>query len=90
MKRYIRAASGLNEDERDYLEAKLISEVQKMFPEYDVDDINRQGNRIGFGLYTDRGEEVNHYIWTYRPDFEDGPEEQLDEWLDDLRYETGR
>lgn len=88
MKRYIKNATnrGLNEEERDYLEAKIVEEVQKLYPDYDIDDIRRQGNRIRFGVYDDHGNLIAEHEWQYRPDFEDGPEEQLDDWLDDLRY----
>ncbi len=79
----VRSSSSLNEDEREYLVAKICSRMEKLFPEYDVDDINRQGNRIGFGLYDDHGNEYGHYVFTYRPDYEDGPEEQLDDWIED-------
>lgn len=83
MKRYIRSTTVLNEDEFDYLISKIQNKLEKIFPDYDVDDINWDINRIGFGLYDAKGNEHGHYIFTYRPDYDDGPEEQLDEWLDD-------
>ena len=83
MKRYIRSTTTLNEDEQEYLIAKILKVLGKRFPDYDVDDVNRQGNRIGFGLYDAYGGEHGHYVFVYRPDYDGGPEEQLDEWLDD-------
>lgn len=83
MKRYIRSTTVLNEDEFDYLISKIQNELEKIFPDYDVDDINWDRNRIGFGLYDENGKEHGHYVYTYRPDYDGGPEEQLDEWLDD-------
>ena len=79
----VNSSSGLNEEERDYLESKMIDFLTQKFPDYDVDDINRQGNRIGFGLYDEFGNDHGHYIWAYDPDGDDGPEEQLDWWLED-------
>lgn len=91
MKKYIRSDTrrGLNEDERDYLRAKLEVVIPKIFPDYDIDNIQSQGNRFRFGVYNNRGELMYELDWVYRPDFEDGPEEQLDDWLDDLKYQMG-
>lgn len=88
MKRWVKASSGLNEEEREYLVDKIIEVAQDLYPDYDIDDVRRQGNRIRFGVYSDRGELIAEHEWQYRPDFEDGPEEQLDAWLDDLRYQV--
>lgn len=90
MKRYIKSSTArvLNDEERDYLEAKITEVAQDLYPDYDIDDIRRQGNRIRFGVYDDHGELIAEHEWQYRSDFEDGPEEQLDDWLDDLRYQV--
>ena len=78
----VNSSTVLNEDEFEYLIAKIQNELETIFPDYDVDDINWDRNRIGFGLYDDHGNEYGHYIFSYRPDYDDGPEEQLDNWLD--------
>ncbi len=76
------SSTALNEDEQEYLISKIYTELGEQLPEYDIDDVNRQGNRIGFGLYDDKGNDCGHYTFIYDPSDDDGPEEQLDRWIE--------
>ena len=91
MKRYIKSdtSRGLNEDEIEYLVSKLFDVTYNMLSDdYEIDDIQYGKNSIRFAIYDTHGggAVTDPYTWIYDPDGDEGPEEQLDEWIDDFEY----